>query len=82
MALSGMTGGLFAVTSTGGLTSNSSRFRFDEEAYNREFVKTTVGCQASRVPPNIQVDFGWVGQKLKQAAARFAHVPPIFVHSK
>lgn len=82
MAMPRMAGGLFAIMGPGGYPPNSPKFRFDEEAYNREFRQTTVGCQASRVPPNLQIDFSWFGQKLSQAAARFAHIPPIFVHSK
>lgn len=43
------------------------------------------GCQASRVSPNLHMDLGWFGRaatSLKQTVARFAGVPPIFIHSK
>ncbi|PIR20679.1 MAG: hypothetical protein COV45_05075 [Deltaproteobacteria bacterium CG11_big_fil_rev_8_21_14_0_20_47_16] len=40
------------------------------------------GCQASRVAQLPHVDFAPLGRGLTHLAARFAGVPPIFLHSK
>lgn len=69
----------------------ATRYNIEQEAaaeqrwLDEQREKSSGGCQASRVSPNFRVDFGWFARtadSLKHTAARFAGIPPMFVHSK